>query len=83
MEMIVNTKTKVRNGQRGHTRAVAPVISLHQPGRLRIANIMALCGISHSTLYQRLRDQIYPKPDGFDGRIPFWKTTTIKEFLEK
>ena len=40
-------------GQRGHTKAQAPVISLSEPGRLRVAHVMALFAISHSTLYPR------------------------------
>jgi len=61
-------------GQRGHTKAQAPVISLSEPGRLRVAHLMALFAISHSTLYQGIREGRYPQPDGRDGRFPFWKT---------
>lgn len=68
-------------GQRGHTRAQAPVISLSEPGRLRVAHVMALFAISHSTLYQGMREGRYPQPDGRDGRFPFWKTETIRKAL--
>ena len=69
------------SGQRGHTKAKRPSISLHEPGRLRVAHLLALLGVSHSTLYQRMGAGNYPKPDGYDGKFPFWKTSTIKQFL--
>jgi predicted DNA-binding transcriptional regulator AlpA len=68
--------------QRGHTRPKAPLISLDQPGRLRVAHLMALLAVSHSTLYERLKQGVFPKPDGFDGRCPWWRTSTIKSLLE-
>ena len=60
--------------QRGHTRPRAPVIGLDQPGRLRVAHLLAILGISHATLYAGLKTGRYPKPDGRDGKFPFWKT---------
>lgn len=73
--------------QRGHTQPRAPIVSLDQPGRLRVANVIALLGISHSSLYAGLRPKPgetttrYPKPDGRDGGFPYWKTATILAFL--
>jgi len=66
----------------GHTRPQRPVISLDQPGRLRVCHVICLLAISHSTFYAGLKQLKYPAPDGFDGRLPFWKTTTIRAFLE-
>lgn len=63
---------------RGHTRPAAPLIDLDGPGRLRVAHLLALFGISHSTLYARIRVGRFPKPDGMDGRIPFWNTSTVR-----
>ena len=74
--------------QRTHTQARAPVIPIDQPGRLRVANIMALLGISRATLYSGLKPKPgetttrYPQPDGHDGKFPYWKTSTIKAFLD-
>lgn len=68
------TTTKTRR------RAIPPIISLDQPGRLRIANLMALLSISHQSVYVRLRSGKIPPPDGNDGR-PYWNTATIKQFL--
>lgn len=69
--------------QRGHTMARAPLISLDQPGRLRVAHLLAILGISHSTLYAGLKTGRYPQPDGRDGKLPYWRTTgTIKAFLD-
>lgn len=68
---------------RGHTRPAAPVIDLNGPGRLRVANLMALFGIAHSTLYARIRTGKMPPRDGKDGNIPYWFTATIRPYLKK
>ena len=73
----------IKKRSRGHTQPSQPLIDLHGPGRLRVAHVLALFGISHSTLYARIRVGAFPGPDGHDGRIPFWKTATIREQLEK
>lgn len=65
----------------GHTVPRPPVISLHQPGRLRVANVIALLGVSHSSLYAGMRVHRYPRADGYDGVIPYWNTSTIHAFL--
>ena len=67
----------------GHTKAKPPIIDIYQPGRLRVSNLLALFCISHSTLYAGLKNGRYPKPDGKDGSMPFWKTETIRALLEK
>ncbi|RYF30967.1 MAG: hypothetical protein EOO23_03870 [Comamonadaceae bacterium] len=65
---------------RPRRRPIPPIISLDQPGRLRIANLMALLSISHQSVYVRLRTGKIPPPDGNDGR-PYWNTATIKQLL--
>jgi hypothetical protein len=71
-----------RKKQRGHTTPRAPIISLDQPGRLRVANLLALFACAHTTFYDRLAKNLYPKPDGYDGKHPWWRTSTIKAFLD-
>ncbi len=66
----------------GHTKAVAPTIPLDQPGRLRVSHLLSLLGVSHSTLYVGMKRGRYPKPDGMDGRMPYWFTSTIRELLK-
>ena len=72
--------------RRGHTMPRAPLISLDQPGWLRVANLLAVLNISHSSLYAGLKPRAgetttrYPKPDGNDGR-PYWLTSTIFAFI--
>jgi predicted DNA-binding transcriptional regulator AlpA len=66
---------------RGHTRPAPPQFDISGPGRLRVANLLVLFGISHSTLYARMRVGAFPRPDGMDGRIPFWHTSTIRAAL--
>lgn len=64
------------------TKPQAPEISLSQPGRLRVANLMSLFGISRTTLYAGVNSGRYPGPDGKDGRIPYWNTETIRKYLD-
>lgn len=64
-------------------RPQAPEISLSQPGRLRVANMMSLFGISRTTLYAGMNSGRYPESDGKDGRIPYWNTETVRRWLEK
>ena len=67
---------------RGHVLPKPPLIDINQPGRLRSKHVMALCGISHSTLYLRQKQQLFPKPDGKDGGLNYWNTKTIKAYLD-
>jgi predicted DNA-binding transcriptional regulator AlpA len=64
------------------TKPQAPEISLSQPGRLRVANLMSLLGVSRTTLYAGVNSGRYPAPDGKDGRIPYWNTDTIRKYLD-
>jgi len=82
MSMATQHTFDRQRGQRGHTMARAPLISLNQTGWLYVANLMALYGVSHSTIYKRVNAGAYPKPDGRDGTRPYWKTETIKKHLE-
>jgi len=77
-----NAKPETKARQRGHTRPRQPTISLEQTGRLRVANLLAILGISHSTLYAGVKSGRYPAPSGRDGSFPFWNTATIRNFLE-
>ncbi|HQR02850.1 MAG TPA: hypothetical protein PK974_01935 [Rhodocyclaceae bacterium] len=65
----------------GHTKPEAPTISLDQPGRLRVKHVLSVLGISHSTLYAGLKQKRYPQPDGYDGVMPYWMTSTIRQSL--
>lgn len=65
-----------------HVQPLPPTISLDMPGRLRTAHVLALCGIAHSTLYARIKADRFPPPDGRDGGCIFWRTSTIKAYLE-
>lgn len=72
-----------KNKRSGHTQPKTPEISLDEPGRLRVCHLQALLGgISHSAFYSRLHLGRVPKPDGRDPR-PYWKTATVKRFLEQ
>ena len=77
-----NAESKQVTRQRGHTRPRKPVIGLDEVGRLRVANLLAILNVSHSTLYSGIQTGRYPSPDGRDGSFPYWNTATIKNFLE-
>lgn len=81
MAVTFVTEHRTPSQGRGHTRAKAPSISLDKPGRLRVAHLLSLLGISHSTLYSGIATGRYPRPDGHDGKLPFWRTETIRSFL--
>lgn len=66
--------TKATKG--GHVLPEAPLISLHQPGRLRTKHILAIAGWSHSTLYNRMRTGAFPTPLK-DGRSNYWTTDQV------
>jgi hypothetical protein len=76
----VSKLTPPKKPRNTHTRAQAPVISLDMPGRLRVGNLMALLGISHSVFYVARKAGKIPPPDGNDGR-PYWKTETVRKCL--
>ena len=82
--MMTYTTRIVRFGEpptRGHVRPEPPTMSLDIEARLRVKQILGYLGISHSTLYAGIRNGRYPKPDGYDGRMPYWYSSTIKRFL--
>jgi len=63
--------------------AKPPSIDLYQPGRLGVAHMLALFNVSRATFYAGTKTDRYPKPDGHDGSKPFWKTATVREFLDR
>jgi hypothetical protein len=64
-----------------HTKPRALTISLDQPGRLRLSDVLGLFGIKAATYYEGRRYKRYPMPDGKDGRRPYWNTETIRNIL--
>lgn len=50
--------------------------------RLRVGHLINLLAISYATLYARLHTGSLPRPDGYDGKRPFWRTSTVRAFLE-
>ena len=83
LDKAAKAKAIPRVRKRGHARPLAVTVDLHQPARLRAGHLMNLFAVSHASLYKRLRDGRLPKPDGYDGRRPFWNSATILALLEK
>lgn len=80
--MNIENKDGSNRKRCGHTRPKPPIIDLNQLGRLGVGNLLALINCSHSRFYDGMKTGRYPKPDGYDGRMPFWNTGTIKLFLQ-
>jgi hypothetical protein len=64
----------------GHAKVKAPIIPLTMPGRYTTGNILAVTGWSASTLWNRIRDGRFPKPNK-DGKRAWWPTHVVKEAL--
>lgn len=88
--MAVTFKAVQAAKKKSSVKAVVPLVPLNQPGRLRVGNLKALFGCSHTTIYQRMKDGEFPKPDGYDypnrpigkqGR-PYWFNQTILPMLQ-
>lgn len=73
--------TPIKRKKTGHTHPRPPLINLDQEGRLRVANMLAILNISHSTFYAGVKSGRYPPSDGKDGSFPYWKTSTARSFL--
>lgn len=58
-------------------------ISLDQPGRVRVGHMLELLSTSHATFYRKMKEGIYPGPDGYDGPRPYWRTETVRELLSQ
>ena len=70
------------SGCSGHTKARPVPAALEDRVRLRSGQVMTAYGVAHSTLYQRMRHETIPKPDGNDGR-PYWWQGTIHADLKR
>jgi predicted DNA-binding transcriptional regulator AlpA len=80
-QVLANPKSQIKS-QRGHVVARTPIIDIFSAGRLRTGHVLAICSISHSTLYARMKAGTFPAPDGRDGGLNFWNTSTIRSYLE-
>lgn len=68
---------------KGHTKALPVLGDLNKPGRLKVGHLLTLFSISHSGLYEGIKKERYPKPDGKDGVRPYWLHETIRPYLQK
>ena len=69
---------KVRHG---HAAPLPVPEALGGLKRLRVGHLMNLLAISHATLYARLKTGAIPRPDGKDGKRPYWRTSTVRDIL--
>ena len=66
----------------GHSMPLAVPAGLQDLMRLRVGHLLSILAISHSSLYQRLKDGRLPPCDGYDGKRPFWRASTVRNFLD-
>jgi len=77
---MLNLNTaKQRNG---HTKPKTPAIPITMPGRYSVGNVMAITGWSHSKLCNRISNGEFPAPS-YDGKLKYWKTSTLREALDR
>ncbi|NYH13542.1 helix-turn-helix transcriptional regulator [Paraburkholderia bryophila] len=55
-------------------------INLDSDERLRIIDVLQVLKVSKSTFFDGIKSGRYPAADGRDGRMPFWRTSTIKPY---
>jgi len=61
--------------------APSPSAAPDAPRRLRAKTFYGLLGVSRSTFYQGLRRDRYPRPDGYDGSMPFWYYASVRRLF--
>ena len=79
---IVAAATSVAPPSPTPTKRVSPPVNLTLPGRLRAAEVIALLKISESWFWKGVGTGLYPKPDYYVGKIPFWKHSTVLKVIE-
>jgi hypothetical protein len=79
---VVAITSLTKRKKTGHTRPRQPLISLDQEGRLRVANLLAILNVSHSTFSAGVKSGRYPPPDGYDRKMPWWSTTTVRPLVK-
>ena len=59
-----------------------PRIDLRVSGRLRANDVQALLRVGRSWFWKQIKNGVYPAPDYYEGKIPFWKNSTLLKFFE-
>lgn len=83
MGVTIQQPRRAMKGHRatnGNTKPLPVLLSLDQPGRLRVGHLLTLLSISSTTFYQRVKRGEIPPADGQDGR-PYWNTATVRAYL--
>lgn len=59
-----------------------PLIPITESGFYSLANVMAITGWSRATLYRKMKQGLFPKPDSpVQSFKCYWKISTVKEAL--
>jgi len=79
--------TSNRRGQHIHSRAgvtsgfgdsVVPHGSARKPGEVHSPEVVAICGISRSTIYEMIRRDEFPAPVKLGARAVGWRRSDIE-----
>ncbi len=52
------------------------------PRRVRAIPLYRALDVSRSTFYAGVKSGRYPRPDGYDGKMPFWFYSSVRYLLE-
>ena len=67
--------------RRSNMRPRAPV-DLTRPGRLRLEDVLAVLRVGRTWFWKGIKSGMYPEPDYYVGKVPFWKHSTILKVIE-
>ena len=79
---VDKSETPAVNSRQSHILPEIPRIDLRAPGRLRADDVQALLRVSRAWLWKQIKNGVYPAPDYYEGKIPFWKNATLLKFFE-
>lgn len=57
--------------------------NLPSEGFVRMPQVLAVLGISRTTLYEGVKDGTFPKPKQLTKRTVVWSVRELREFIEK
>lgn len=80
MPVTINRPEKQR--QKGHS-SVLKTPDLNTPGLLFKGHLLGILNVSDTTLKTHIKRTLVPPPDGHLGKRPFWRKSTILNFINR
>jgi predicted DNA-binding transcriptional regulator AlpA len=63
-------------------RSALPPVDLTKPGRLRVDDVLTILRVSRTAFWTGIKTGRFPPADFHEGRIPYWKTSSILPLVE-